>query len=597
MNHPSSAEACLLDVKRSLSGRRWLSGPGDDRLAMALSQRLAVPEIVGRIMSARGIALDEAEAFLAPTLRDTLPDPAHLKDMEVGVERLASAVMQGESVAIFGDYDVDGATSAALLKRFLEAVGGRAVVYIPDRLSEGYGPSAEALLSLKNRGASVVVTVDCGTGSHDALQEASAAGLDVIVVDHHIAEASLPTAVAVINPNRLDETSAHGQLAAVGVTFLFIIALNRTLRKAGWYGARREPNALNWLDLVALGTVCDAVPLTGVNRALVAQGLKVMAARINVGLTALADVAGIDEAPGTYHAGFVLGPRINAGGRVGDSDLGVRLLSTDDVGEARDIAARLDLLNTQRQGIEAAVFDDALAQVAESDVEPDTRRCIFAVGEGWHAGVVGIIASRLKERFAHPACVISMDGDTGSGSGRSVSGFDLGAAIIAARQSGLLVRGGGHAMAAGFTVERGRLAALSDFLNERARAAHAENGIEPSLHVDATLSVTGASLDLVETLSRLAPFGTGNPEPRFAIAAARLRRVDIVGEKHLRCSIAGESGPILNAIAFRSVDTPLGQAFLHNDGKPFHIAGRLRGNSWRGRTTPQLLIDDAASAW
>ena len=588
---------CFLGVERSLSGKRWLARPVDDRVALALAQSLDVPEIVGRALAARGIGPDDAPAFLNPTIRDFLPDPSHLKDMEQGIERLASAIVQGERLAIFGDYDVDGATSAALLVRFLDAVGGRTQVYIPDRLAEGYGPSDTALLGLLADGVSVVVTVDCGTGSHAPLKTAAEAGLDVIIVDHHKAEPQLPRAVAVINPNRLDETSPHGQLAAVGVAFLLVVGLNRALRDAGWYSTRPEPDLMRWLDLVALGTICDVVPLTDVNRALVTQGLKVMARRTNPGLAALADVARVNEPPGTFHAGFLLGPRVNAGGRVGDSGLGARLLATDDAVEAERIARRLDELNRERQVIEADVFEQALAMVGESGEGEGISRLIFVAGEGWHPGVVGIVASRLKERFNRPACVVSVDQDRGMGSGRSVTGVDLGSAVIAAAQTGLLVKGGGHAMAAGFTVERDRLNALKEFLAERVAEGIAEAALVPSLNVDGALRVKGATIDLIESLQRVAPFGAGNPEPRFVLASVGLVKADVVGENHVSCILGGAEGGRLKAIAFRSVDTDLGRALLSHGGAPFHVAGRLRANTWRGTTSPQLFIDDAAPVW
>jgi single-stranded-DNA-specific exonuclease len=516
--------------------------------------------------------------------------------MEEAVERLAGAVMQGEKIGIFGDYDVDGATSSALLTRFFNAVGGRSRVYIPDRMKEGYGPNGPALLRLKAEGASVVVTVDCGTSAHAPLKEAEAAGLDVIVVDHHVAESLLPNAAAIINPNRLDETSPHRQLAAVGVTFLLVVGLNRTLRKAGWYSPLRpEPDLLQWLDLVALGTVCDVVPLTGVNRALVAQGLKVMAGRRNLGLKVLSDVARVNEAPGTYHAGFLLGPRVNAGGRVGESDLGVRLLTTEDPSEAMSLARRLDDLNKQRQEIEAGVLAEAIDRV-ERGSDDNRAPLLFVAGEGWHAGVIGIVASRLKDRYNRPACVVAFDGDIGSGSGRSVPGVDLGAAVIAARQAGLLVTGGGHPMAAGLKVRRDKLESLESFLNDRIAANVGAVGLQPQLFFDGAIKVGGATADLVQALDRIAPFGVGNAEPRFALVGARLAKADVVGDGHLRCMITGEAGGRLKAIAFRCMETPLGQALKAHDGAAFHLAGRLRIDTWGGGASTQFMLDDAAPA-
>jgi single-stranded-DNA-specific exonuclease len=590
---PSGGTA-FLGVERSLTGRRWRLRGGDERLAIQLSQRLALPEVVGRVLAARGIGLDQAESFLFPTLRDLLPDPAHLRGMDRAVERLVGAVTAGETIAVFGDYDVDGATSSALLLRFLRAAGASARVYIPDRIAEGYGPNAPALLRLAAEGCRVVVTVDCGTTAFAPLEAAREAGLDVIVIDHHEAEMALPPAVAVVNPNRLDEDSAHGHLAAVGVTFLLVVALNRGLRQAGWYGAGRPaPDPLQWLDLVALGTVCDVVPLVGVNRALVAQGLKVMARRGNPGLSALADVAGLKERPDAYHLGFLLGPRVNAGGRVGAADMGVRLLSSDDSLEVADLAGRLDTCNKERQEIEAAVLLEAIEQ-AETHAD-DGLPLVLVAGEGWHPGVIGIVAGRLKERYGCPACVVALDGDEGKGSGRSVTGLDLGTTVIAARQAGILRAGGGHAMAAGFTVARERLEDLRRFLGERL-AAQAAGDLVPVLDLDGALDCGGASVELVDTLERLGPFGSGNAQPRFAVSAARVVRADVVGQGHVRCVLSGSGGQRLKAIAFRAADSEMGHALLATRGGSFHLAGTLRADTWQGNTSVQMFIDDAAPA-
>ncbi|TCS64344.1 single-stranded-DNA-specific exonuclease RecJ [Varunaivibrio sulfuroxidans] len=586
----------FLNVASSLSGRRWASKPVDERLALTFAQRLGIPDVLARVLSARGVRLDDAERFLDPTLRDFLPDPAHLKDMDGATERLASAVMSGELIAIFGDYDVDGATSSALLARFVHAVGGRALVYIPDRLREGYGPNAAAMARLKEQGASVVVTVDCGTAAFASLDAAVDLGLEVIVIDHHTAEPALPKAVAIVNPNRLDEHSPHGNLAAVGVTFLLVVGANRVLRNAGWYKTRPAPDPLQWLDIVALGTVCDVVPLTGVNRALVAQGLKVMALRRNVGMSALVDVARIDEKPNAYHAGFVLGPRINAGGRVGASDLGARLLRTDDPEEAKILAHRLDELNRERQDIEGAVLEQALAQ-AEAHYLDDPVLVVAA--KGWHPGVVGIVASRLKERFNRPACVVALAQGQGTASGRSILGVDLGAAVIAARQAGILVKGGGHAMAAGFTVAEDRLDDLRRFFADRLAEQVIQGTRVNDLYLDGAMEVRAATVALVETLSRLGPFGSGNPEPRFALVDVGIAKADPVGKarNHVRCILRGKDGATITAIAFRAMDSDLGPGLLAHGGRPFHMAGKLRINEWNGNRRPQLLIDDAAPIW
>ncbi|CCG41680.1 single-stranded-DNA-specific exonuclease RecJ [Magnetospirillum molischianum] len=581
----------FLGVERSLTGRRWQARPGDDRVAQALSQRLGLPELIGRVLAARGIGLDEAPVFLSPTLRDLLPDPGHLRDMDKAVARLVQAVQTGETIGIFGDYDVDGATSTAVLTLYLEAAGARVLTHIPDRVVEGYGPNAPALARMQAEGAKLVVTVDCGTTAFAALEAAASAGQEVIVVDHHVAESSLPPALAVINPNRLDEDSPHRHLAAVGVSFLLAVGLNRALKQAGWFASRPAPDLLRWLDLVALGTVCDVVPLVGVNRALVAQGLKVMGRRSNPGLAALSDVAGIKERPDAYHLGYVLGPRVNAGGRVGEAGLGARLMTTADTLEAGDIARRLDGYNRDRQEIEAAVLAEAIEQV---ETRPDDGLpLLLAAGEGWHQGVIGIVAGRLKERYGRPACVIALDGDTGKGSGRSVIGLDLGAAIIAARQAGLLLAGGGHAMAAGFTLERDKLDALRAFIADRLQS-QLSGELVPLLDLDGALDAGAASVELIETLAEIGPFGSGNPEPVFAITGARIVRADVVGSGHIRLILSGAGGKRLKAIAFRAADSEMGMTLLASAGASFHLAGTLRVDNWQGANAAQLVVTDAA---
>ncbi|MEI6557395.1 MAG: single-stranded-DNA-specific exonuclease RecJ [Rhodospirillaceae bacterium] len=586
----SADTPAFLNVARSISGRRWLVRDGCERTALALSQSRSLPEVVGRALAARGITLDGVDSYLAPTLRALMPDPSVIADMDVAVARLARAVTEGEPVCIWGDYDVDGATSTALLYRYLATVAKPPRFYIPDRLTEGYGPNAPALLKLRQQGVKLAVTVDCGTSAFEPLAAAAGAGLDVIVIDHHAAEATLPTALAVVNPNRLDDRSGLGALCAAGVVFLTLVALNRDLRRLGWFASRPEPDLLGWLDLVALGTVCDVVPLVGLNRALVTQGLKVMARRANTGLAALADVAGASGPPEAYHAGFVLGPRVNAGGRVGASDLGTRLLATADPAEARTIALRLDELNGERRQIEGLVLEAALLQIGGREPPP----LVFVAGADWHPGVIGIVASRLVERLKRPACVISLAGGVGKGSGRSIKGVDLGAAVIAARQAGLLSSGGGHRMAAGFTVAAGRIEELTDFLT--GRVSEQLGGAAPvaCLELDGALSVGGATPALAETLSRLAPFGSGNAEPRFAVTDARVVRADIVGTGHVRCILTGAEGGRLKAIAFRAADSELGHALLGAGSRPLHLAGAIRVDSWNGAVNTQLVIDDAA---
>lgn len=595
MDAPSPA---FLGVERSLSGRRWYARDCDERLSLAIAQQRNLPEILARVLAGRGADLAAIDDYLEPTLRRALPDPSHLLDMDRAAERLAQAVRENEEIAIFGDYDVDGATSSALLLRFLRAVGGRVRAYIPDRQKEGYGPNAPALQALRQAGVSLAVTVDCGITAFEALQAACDCGLDTIVVDHHVAEPRLPQAVAVINPNRLDETSPHRNLAAVGVAFLLVVATNRALRQAGWFaGARTEPDLMQWLDLVALGTICDMVPLTGLNRALVVQGLKVMGQRGNRGLAALADVARVAEPPGTFHAGFLFGPRVNAGGRIGAADLGTRLLSTEDAAEAAMLAERLDVLNAERRAIEASVLDQALRQVeAMAEARGDLPPFLLLAGEGWHPGVIGIVASRVLERTHRPVFVVGLSGDTGKGSGRSIRGVDLGSAVIAARQAGLLINGGGHPMAAGLTVARDRLDALRDFLTERVSAALGGVLPAPGLGIDGPLMPAAATLELAGQIERIGPFGIGNAEPRFVLPGVRIEYASRIGDGgHVRC-VLGAGGARLNAIAFRVADNPVGQALLQRNGLPVHVAGALRVNRWRGKAEVQLQIDDAASA-
>ena len=580
------------DAAVSVLGQRWRLTATDDRLALAHCQRLGIPELLGRLLAARQVPLETGARYLDPTLRAGLPDPSRLADMDRAVARLADAVDAAERLVVFADYDVDGATSAALLVRFFRQLGLELRLYVPDRAAEGYGPSAAALTRLKADGADLAVLVDCGTSAFEALEAAAAADLAVVVLDHHAAEARLPPAFALVNPNRVDDTSGLGALAACGVVFLALVALNRELRRRGAFAKRPEPDLLALLDLVALGTICDVVPMTGVNRVLVAQGLRVLARRGNPGLRALADVARIAERVAADHCGFQLGPRINAGGRLGRSDLGARLLATDDPQEAGAIAARLDGHNEDRKAMEAAIYAEAKAQVAAAPEEP----VAIAAGEGWHAGVVGIVAGRLRERFHRPALAIGFADGVGHGSGRSVPGVDLGAAIVEARRAGLLVKGGGHPMAVGFTVAAEQLAVFSAFMAERI-ARQPAAAAAPTLEIDGMLAVGGAGLPLADLVQRLGPFGPGNAEPRFAIVAAGVVWAEVVGAKHVRCVLTAGDGQRLKAIAFRCRDTALGAALLARDGAPLHLAGRLRRNGWMGREESQFLIEDVAPGW
>ncbi|MGZ5913688.1 MAG: single-stranded-DNA-specific exonuclease RecJ [Reyranella sp.] len=591
--------AAFLGVEQSLTGRRWAARLGDERAALAIAQRHGLSDAVSRLLAARDVDLEGVPDFLEPTLRKFLPDPSHLKDMDTAVARLVRAVRTGERVVVFGDYDVDGATSSALLLRFFRAVGGNIGVYIPDRRREGYGPNAPALLKLKQEGAAVVVTVDCGVTAFEPLAEARRAGLDLIVIDHHQAEIALPEAIAIVDPNRIDDASPHKQMAAVGVAFLLSVGVNRALREAGWYsGDRAEPDLRQWLDLVALGTVCDVVPLTGVNRALVRQGLLVMAQRGNAGLAALADVARLKETPGAYHLGFMLGARVNAGGRVGQADLGARLLSSDDPHEVGALAVRLDEFNAERRAIEREVLDQAIGRI-EGLYGPDRKglpAALVVESEGWHVGVIGIVASRLVERYGRPTFVIGMDGELGKGSGRSVRGVDLGAAVIAARQSGLLVNGGGHAMAAGLTVARSVLPDLAKFLDERIAPQLGAAPLVRELGIDAALAPGAATPELVGMIERAGPFGAGNALPRFALTSVRVNYAQPVGEGHVRCTLVGAERGRVDAIAFRASQTALGPALLDPARPVLHVAGALRIDRYGGRETVRLQIDDAAAA-
>jgi single-stranded-DNA-specific exonuclease len=586
----------VLGVAASLSGRRWTARSGEDRIAFAIAQRHAVPEIVGRLLAARGVGIEAAADFLEPTLRALLPDPSCLTDMDVAADRLAQAALRGETVAVFGDYDVDGACSAALMVLLLRGLGCEVHHHVPDRMLEGYGPNVAALAGFVARGARLIVCVDCGTAAAAVL--ASVAGrADVIVLDHHKAEGPPPSIMATVNPNRLDCLSGLTTLCAAGVAFLTAIATVRALRRQGFFAQRPEPDLMALLDLVALATVCDVMPLTGVNRALVCQGLKVMGRRARVGIAALLDVAQARDRLSAFTCGFALGPRINAGGRISEADLGLRLLLTDDRVEALALAEKLDAVNRQRQEVEADILDSAIAS-AQAQVEAG-RAAVLVAGEGWHPGVVGIVAGRIKERFNRPACVAGIAGGLGKGSGRSVPGLDLGAAVIAARQAGILETGGGHAMAAGFSVRADRVADFGAFLNERLAAANDMPGAA-DLMIEATVAVAGATTDLARHLERLAPFGPGNEEPMLVLHRARVVRADRVGREagSIRAFVEAEGGGSrLKAMLFRAKPGPLADALLaRGQGVPLHLAGHLRAEEWNGSVSPSFVVVDAAVA-
>ncbi|VVT07187.1 Single-stranded-DNA-specific exonuclease RecJ [Sphingomonas sp. EC-HK361] len=580
----------VLGIDRSILGQPWRWR------ALAADQRdgFVPDDLVTQLLLSRGSTRETLDAHRTPTIRAFMPDPSIFRDMDKAAARLADAVEAKEQVAIFGDYDVDGATSAALLVLLLRDLGIEARPYIPDRMLEGYGPTGPALVRLKDEGASLIVTVDCGAQAFDALDIAHRAGIDVVVVDHHKCASALPVAHALVNPNRLDEGegAAHGHLAAVGVAFLLGAALIRVLRARGFFAARSEPRLIDLLDLVALGTVADVAQLRGLNRAFVAQGLKVMAQRRNIGIAALIEASRLTGAPVCSDLGFALGPRINAGGRVGRSDLGVRLLTTRDPDEARAIAAELDRLNEERRAIEAAVQEAADAMIARD------RSIMVIAGEGWHAGVIGIVAGRLKEKLGRPAIVIAIDGNgVGKGSGRSITGVDLGAAILAAKEHGLLVAGGGHAMAAGLTIAAADVPAFAEFLEDRLAADVARASENRALLIDTIVAPAGVNPDLVGALDVGGPYGTGWPSPRVVAGPVRLIKVDIVGNGHVRAVVAGDDGRSIKAVAFRAADTALGAALL---GAPPHrrlwLAGRAKIDDWSQRPAAELHIDDAAWA-
>ena len=589
----------FLGVRNSARGFIWRErmSAAEANIATTICQRHAVPELLGRILAARGIRPDEVPVTLSPTVKALMPDPSTLTAMDAAAARLADAVEKREAVAVFGDYDVDGACSAALMRRFLGAHGQDCRIYIPDRIFEGYGPNPAAIEALVKDGARLIVTVDCGVTSFDALAVARRLGADVIVLDHHQADQRLPDVHAVVNPNRQDDLSGLGHLCAAGVVFMTLVATARELRRRGWYEktATSPPDLMSVLDLVALATVADVVPLRTLNRAFVARGLDVMRWRQNTGLRALLDAARLSQPPTPYHLGYILGPRINAGGRIGDAALGAKLLSIDDEAEAARIAATLDRLNGERKAIETEMLAEAMAE-ADRLVDAEPELPILIVGsESWHKGVVGLVASRLVERFGRPACVIAFEAKgEGTGSLRSIAGVDIGVAVRQCVAEGLLVKGGGHAMAAGLTTRRDRLDAvkerLSAILADRTSAARQTTGLD----IDGALTPAGVTDELIDLIERAGPYGQGNPQPRFVFPAHRVRFAKVMGEAHVRVTLEAGDGSRLDGIAFRAVGQPLGDLLLSASGMPIHVAGNLRRDSWGGREKIELMIEDAA---
>lgn len=577
----------FLNVTSSLTGRQW-AGPAveQERLREAMAQSTGLPNALCSVLVRSGVAAGEAEAFLAPKLRELLPNPMTLRDMAAAAERFIAAVKRRERIAVFADYDVDGGSSAALLKTWLRAMGHSAKIYIPDRIEEGYGPSETAMAELA-RDHDLILCVDCGTLSHDPI--ATAKDADVLVIDHHLGGETLPPALAVVNPNRQDESGDLGHLCAAAVVFLFLVEVNRRFREDG----AEPPDLLEFLDLVALATVADVVPLIGVNRAFVRQGLKIMARRQRPGIAALSDAAQLQSAPSSYHLGYVLGPRINAGGRVGKSDLGARLLVTADPDEAASLAEKLSDLNIKRQQIEAAVSDAALEEAAKRGFDAPL---VWAAGIDWHPGVMGIVAARLKEAANRPAVVIGFDGELGRGSGRSIAGVDLGSAVRRAASEGLLIKGGGHKMAAGLTVERSFLDKAMERLSNLLDRQGAGECKPRNLRLDGILMPKAATPELIERIEAAGPFGAGAPSPRFAFPDVRIAHARRVGSNHLKLSLTDGMGTRLDAIAFGAFATELGPALEAHGGAPFHMAGRLEINHWQGRACAQLRLEDAARA-
>lgn len=586
----------------SILGFNWQQKNFDERHATAIYQRFGLSEVLSNLLSAREISLDEIENFLDPKIKTALPNPFDLGDMEKAVSHVIDAIRKNKKITIFADYDVDGATSSALLKRFFRDIGVDAGIYIPDRILEGYGPNSQALLNLKKTGTDLVITLDCGTVAFKPLEDAKAAGLDVIVIDHHLGVLEKPDSIAVINPNLLDEKFPHKNLCAAGVTFLFAVAINKKLREENFYEGKKEPNLLNLLDLVALGTVCDVMSLSGLNRAFVAQGLKILKQRKNLGLREICDLAGLDEEPSAYHLGFIIGPRINAGGRVGKSDFGARILSSEDESEVQEIAKQLEDLNKQRKEIEAQVLDEAV-KALESGASGFSKNdpLIFAMSKNWHQGVIGIVASRLKDLYGKPVAVIAIDdeGKKGKASCRSISGIDFGAEILNARLKGLLLEGGGHAMAGGFSIEPEKISELHKFFCKNLGGKIAELTAQKNAEFDIALDLPQVNIELLKELSKLEPFGVGNHRPKFILRDVQKINAKIIGKtgEHISCvfstkTAVGFSGNI-QAVAFRSATNPVGEILLDQTyKKPMSVVGTLNINSWMGVDKVQMIIED-----
>lgn len=593
-----SDERAFLDVTSSASGQRWVErlDAKARNTALAISQTLDVPELIGRVMAGRGVVLEEAQAFLSPSIRDLMPDPNVLTEMKEATARICDAIQNNQQVAIFGDYDVDGASSSALMSKFLSHHGIKNEIYIPDRIFEGYGPNPDAINILIDNGAKLIITVDCGATSFEALEEAAKKKTDVVVLDHHQMGDELPKCTALVNPNRQDDLSGLGHLCAAGVVFMVLVACVRELRSRGVYkDTFKAPDLLSWLDLAALATVCDVVPLKGLNRAFVVKGLQVMSQQQNIGLRALMRVGRLDGPPRPYHLGFVLGPRINAGGRIGDAALGSRLMTTDDEILAEEIAEQLEDLNKQRQAAEKIMLEQAIAEAEAEMRDGEGPAVMVTASDEWHPGIVGLLASRLKDRFKRPAFAIAFDrNNNGSGSGRSVAGVDLGAAVRAAVDNGILKKGGGHAMAAGLTVTKDKLGDLRGFLETRLAEAVGETRLNQTLKIDGALTARSVTLDLFDMLERAGPYGQGHSQPIFAFPAHQIKFAKVVGADHVSFTASAGDGAQLRGIAFRAAETEIGQLLLNNQGCPLHLAGTLSADFWQGSRRVQLRLLDAA---
>ncbi len=587
------ADLALPPIAHTASGRRWRLREADGREALAMAQQGDIEPLLARVLAARGVTCENAAAYLNPTLRGSLPDPNVLKDMEAATSRIAGAIIAGERVGVFGDYDVDGTSAAAILKQYFNAIGAPLEIYLPDRMSEGYGPSIDAFLTLKQQGANVIVTVDCGAAAHEPIEQAAAQDLDIVILDHHMMNGPPPRgAVATVNPNRPDDISGLENLSAAGVAFMTVIAVNRALREAGYFKDRAEPNVLQLLDLTALGLVCDVMQITGLTRVLVAQGLKVLGQGGNPGLAALGARAGMKGPPSTYHLGFLLGPRVNAAGRIGHARLAFELLTTTDDARRQHLAEKLHVMNAERQAIEAAVQEEALRVIETDKLYEDAA--IIVAGEGWHPGVVGIVAGRLKEKFDRPVVVIGVNDGAGKGSGRSITGVDLGGAISAAKNDGVLIAGGGHAMAAGLTIAPDKIAALRQRLNDALAGDVATARENRTLDIDAVIAPGAVAKSFAEMIAEAGPYGPGNPEPVFALTDMRADYVKTVGQNHIALTLKGDTGESVRAIAFRAEGEALGEV-LRGGGR-IHVAGRVKADDWRGGDAGQLQISDAAPA-